>query len=554
VSDASGQLQVTEVGRNPLSKEMLDTNDCFILDADSELFVWVGKGATKDERKESMIRAGEYLKQNNRPAWIPISRVPDGGETPLFKSKFKTWPEMMISKGPARSGNIAKSPSQQKVDVKSMHAQKKQEEDAMVDDGSGKIEIFRIENFKPVPVGKDKYGQFSSGDSYVLLYTYLQGTKEAWIIYFWQGNNSSTDEKGASALIAKDMDDARGGAPVQVRVVEGKEPNHFLRLFKGKMVIHSGGVASGFKNKNEKDTSAPSEVALYHVRGTNELNTRGVQVESKAVSLNSNDVFVLLTPDTMYVWRGKGANEDEKKYGSTIGTILQGKRKLAVQDEGKELAGFWDALGGKAEYASEGYLYDSPREPRLFQCSNASGSFSVEELFNFTQEDLDQNDIFLLDTYSEVYVWVGDKSNETEKKMSFQTAIEYVEKADDGRSKDTPIIKVVAGHEPKLFSCHFLGWDAVRAAAKEDPAEAKLRAARGGNTSSVREAAAVYSTDKKYSLAELQKGNPPGVEPTRKEEWLNDAEFESAFKMKRDAWAKLPAWKRDNVKKSMNMF
>ncbi len=65
---------------------------------------------------------------------------------------------------------------------------------------------------------------------------------------------------------------------MQVRVVEGKEPNHFLRLFKGKMVIHTGGVASGFKNKKEAATG-PSDIALYHIRGTNELNTRAVQVE-----------------------------------------------------------------------------------------------------------------------------------------------------------------------------------------------------------------------------------------------------------------------------------
>ncbi len=115
----------------------------------------------------------------------------------------------MIAKGPARSGNVAKTPSQQKIDVKNLHQQKKQEEESMVDDGSGKIEIWRIENFKPVPISKEQYGQFSSGDSYVMLYTYMQGSKEAWIIYFWQGNNSSQDEKGASALIAKDMDDAR---------------------------------------------------------------------------------------------------------------------------------------------------------------------------------------------------------------------------------------------------------------------------------------------------------------------------------------------------------
>ncbi len=90
-----------------------------------------------------------------------------------------------------------------------------------------------------------------------------------------------------------------------------------------------------------------------------------------AASLNSNDVFVLLTSDSMYVWRGKGSNDDEKKCGSSIASVLQGKRKLVVLDEGKEQPGFWTALGGQGEYASEGYLYEAPREPRLFQCSNA---------------------------------------------------------------------------------------------------------------------------------------------------------------------------------------
>ena len=48
------------------------------------------------------------------------------------------------------------------------------------------------------------------------------------------------------------MDDARGGAPVQVRVVQGKEPNHFLSLFKGKFIVHDGGIDSGFKTVKDK--------------------------------------------------------------------------------------------------------------------------------------------------------------------------------------------------------------------------------------------------------------------------------------------------------------
>ncbi len=41
------------------------------------------------------------------------------------------------------------------------------------------------------------------------------------------------------------------------------------------------------------------------MRGTNEYNTRAVQVEEKATSLNSNDCFVLETPQCTYIWYGK---------------------------------------------------------------------------------------------------------------------------------------------------------------------------------------------------------------------------------------------------------
>lgn len=34
-----------------------------------------------------------------------------------------------------------------------------------------------------------------------------------------------------------------------MRVVQNKEPDHFLLIFKGKMVVHAGGRASGFKNR-----------------------------------------------------------------------------------------------------------------------------------------------------------------------------------------------------------------------------------------------------------------------------------------------------------------
>eukprot|EP00733_Pompholyxophrys_punicea_P002028 Pompholyxophrys_punicea_v1_NODE_1312_length_797_cov_15.516173.p1 type:complete len:124 gc:universal NODE_1312_length_797_cov_15.516173:196-567(+) len=101
------------------------------------------------------------------------------------------------------------------------------------------------------------------------------------------------------------LDDAMGGAPVQVRVVQNKEPDHFLCLFKGKFIIHRGGKASGFKNLNAKDEFDTSGTRLFHVKGTTELNTKATQVPLKAASLNSNDCFVLESPKTTWVWYGE---------------------------------------------------------------------------------------------------------------------------------------------------------------------------------------------------------------------------------------------------------
>lgn len=57
---------------------------------------------------------------------------------------------------------------------------------------------------------------------------------------------------------------------------------------------------------------------LFHVKGTSALNTYAVQVPAVAASLNSGDCFVLVLPETVYVWLGKGSNEHEKEIAINI--------------------------------------------------------------------------------------------------------------------------------------------------------------------------------------------------------------------------------------------
>ena len=68
-----------------------------------------------------------------------------------------------------------------------MHQLCKREAQHLVDDGSGTVKVWRIEDFEMVPQEQGLYGQFFGGDSYVILYTYLINSKEKYIIYFWHG-------------------------------------------------------------------------------------------------------------------------------------------------------------------------------------------------------------------------------------------------------------------------------------------------------------------------------------------------------------------------------
>lgn len=52
-----------------------------------------------------------------------------------------------------------------------------------------------------------------------------------------QGRHTSQDEMTACAFQAVALDQQYDNQPVQVRVKMGKEPRHFMAMFKGRMVV-----------------------------------------------------------------------------------------------------------------------------------------------------------------------------------------------------------------------------------------------------------------------------------------------------------------------------
>jgi len=117
-----------------------------------------------------------------------VTRVIDGGEPIEFRSLFKNWKvvdETTSVKVQVPSNRVAKV-EHKDFDVNLLHEKPHIAADSgMVDDGSGKKEIFRVIDFDLVAVPAADYGKFYAGDCYVINYAYTVGGTERNIIYYW---------------------------------------------------------------------------------------------------------------------------------------------------------------------------------------------------------------------------------------------------------------------------------------------------------------------------------------------------------------------------------
>lgn len=88
LSDASGSITFKKEAEGKLNTSQLDSNDVFIVDNSIEVFVWIGKGASKKEKSQAMKHATDYLKSEGRPSHTPVTRLKEGQIHHLFRSCF----------------------------------------------------------------------------------------------------------------------------------------------------------------------------------------------------------------------------------------------------------------------------------------------------------------------------------------------------------------------------------------------------------------------------------------------------------------------------------
>ncbi|CAJ1967591.1 unnamed protein product [Sphenostylis stenocarpa] len=454
-----------------LSKSLLENNKCYLLDCGAEIFVWVGRVTQVEERKAAGQAVEEFVTSQNRPKATRITRVIQGYETHSFKSNFDSWPSGSANTNAEEGrGKVAALLKQQGMGVKGMTKNTPiNEEIPPLLEGGGKIEVWLINGNAKTALPKEDIGKFYSGDCYIVLYTYHAGErKEDYFLCCWFGKDSTEEDQTTATRLTNTMFTSLKGRPVQGRIFEGKEPPQFVALFQP-MVILKGGLSSGYKTSIEEkgasdETYTTECIALIRISGTSIHNNKSVQVDAVPSSLNSTECFVLQSGSTMFTWHGNQCSFEQQQLAAKVAEFLRPGVTLKHAKEGTESSAFWSALGGKQAYTSKKVVNEVVRDPHLFTLSFNKGKFKVEEVYNFTQDDLLPEDILVLDTHAEVFIWVGHSVDPKEKQNAFEIGQKYIDMAAslEGLSPHVPIYKVTEGNEPCFFTTYF-SWDNAKA-------------------------------------------------------------------------------------------
>ncbi|XP_021723438.1 villin-4-like [Chenopodium quinoa] len=484
-----GQAEPEE--SDSLTRDMLNTNKCYILDCGTEVFVWIGRSTTLDERKSASGAAEELLRSLDRSK-SHIIRVIEGFETVAFKTNFDSWPptaEVAVSED--GRGKVAALLKRQGVNVKGLvKAEPAKDVPQVYIDCTGNLQVWRVNGSKKSLLSASDQSKFYSGDCYIFQYSYPGEDKEEQLIGIWIGKQSIEEEQISATTLATKIVENMKFVPTQARFYEGSEPIQFFAIFQS-FIVFKGGLSEGYKNyiaekEVTDDTYTEDGLALFRVQGSGPENMQAIQVDPVPSSLNSSYCYILHSGSTVFSWSGNLTSAEDQELVERQLDIIKPNLQCKTQKEGAESELFWQLLGEKSEYPSQKIAREPENDPHLFSVHFSKGVLKVAEIYNFSQDDLMTEDIFILDCHSDIFVWVGQQVDSKTKMQALTIGEKFVERDFllEKLSPKVPIYVVMEGGEPPFFT-RFFTWDAERSTIHGNSFQRKLSSLKNGGTPSV---------------------------------------------------------------------
>lgn len=486
LSVEKGQAEPVEA--DSLKREFLDTNKCYILDCGLEMFVWMGRNTSLDERKSASGVADELVSgiDQLKPQ---IIRVIEGFETVLFKSKFDSWPQTPdVTVSEDGRGKVAALLKRQGVNVKGLlKADAVKEEPQPYIDCTGHLQVWRVNGQEKILLPTSDQSKFYSGDCFIFQYSYPGEDKDDCLIGTWIGKNSVEEERASANSLASKMVESMKFLASQARIYEGNEPIQFHSILQT-FIVFKGGLSDGYKTyiaekEIPDETYNEDSVALFRIQGTGPDNMQAIQVEPVAASLNSSYCYILHNGPAIFTWSGSNTTAEDQELIERMLDLIKPNLQSKPQREGTESEQFWDLLGGKSEYPSQKISREAESDPHLFCCSFSNGNLKVTEIYNFSQDDLMTEDIFILDCYSDIFVWVGQEVDSKSRMQALTIGEKFIENDFllEKLSRTAPIYVVMEGSEPPFFT-RFFNWESAKSAMLGNSFQRKLKIVKNGGT------------------------------------------------------------------------
>uniref|UniRef100_A0A4W6CB64 Protein flightless-1 homolog n=1 Tax=Lates calcarifer TaxID=8187 RepID=A0A4W6CB64_LATCA len=422
------------------------------------------------------------------------------------------------------------------------------------------VTVWQIENFVPMQVDETFHGKFYEADCYIILKTFLDDNGALnWQIYYWIGQESTLDKKAGSAIHAVNLRNFLGAECRTIREEMGDESEEFSAVFNNEISYIEGGTASGFYTVEDTHYS----VRLYRVYGKKNIRLESVPV--KASSLDPRYVFLLDTGLEIFVWRGGNAtlsgttkarlfaekiNKNERKGKAEITTLMQNQ----------EPPGFWEVLGGQPEEIKKHVPDDfSPIRPKLYKVGLGLGYLELPQInyklsvehkdskikldtlpeLRLLQSLLDTKCVYILDCWSDVFIWIGRKSPRLVRAAALKLGQEICSMLH--RPKHACVTRNLEGTECQVFKSKFKNWDDVL---KVDYTRAAETVQQTDNLQGKVKKDAEQKDQMKADLTALFLPRQPAMPLTEAEqlmeEWNEDLDGMEGFVLEGKKFARLP--------------
>ncbi|KAH9616763.1 hypothetical protein KSS87_003305 [Heliosperma pusillum] len=505
-----------------LTRDLLTTDKCYLLDCGTEVFVWIGRTTSLDERKKASEAAEELLRSLDRPK-SHIIRIIEGFETAVFRSKFDSWPETaQVAVSEDGRGKVAALLKRQGVNVKGLvKAAPAVDEPQPYIDCSGNLQVWRVNGDEKTLLSASEQSKFYSGDCYIFQYSYPGEDKEEYLIGTWFGTQSIEDEQTSALAHASKILESMKFLPSLARFYEGSEPIQFFAIFQS-FIVFKGGVSEGYKKyiaeqEIPDDTYTEDGVALFRIQGSGPENMQAIQVDMVPSSLNSSYCYILHSGATVFTWSGNLTSPEHQELVERQLDIIKPNLQSKTYKEGAEPEQFWQLLGEKTEYSSQKIARERESDANLFSCSFVKavdalciicscdefhlGIFSLVdgwninsliillqavEIHNFTQDDLMTEDIYILDCHSDIFVWVGQQVDSKNKLQALAIGEKFVERDFllEKLSPKVPIYVIMEGNEPSFFT-RFFSWDSAKSGIHGNSFQRKLSILKNGGAPTI---------------------------------------------------------------------